>query len=222
MPQRATHPIVQVAGGPAAHSIASVVLTLRSRRQSRLLPYAAALLALAVESATHLVDFGVYDLRVKLMDSASEWSYSHLLATLAFAIGAAAGLAGARAGARPRRAWIGVAALFALLLADNVTRVHNHVPHWPLVYAPILLGLSVCIITAARGTDMAVLAWVGLGTLAASLTIHVFGPGFLRLFGWGPQTWAYEIKVALKEGSELAGWVLLVPCVARLARRAAS
>jgi hypothetical protein len=192
---------------------------LRARTGSRLAPYLVALLALAVESATHLVDFGAYDLRYKLLDSASEWSYSHLLATLAFAVGAAAGVAGVRAGARPRRAWIGIAALFALLLTDNVTRVHEHVPAWPLFYAPILLALAVSIVTAARRTDLAVIAWVGLATLGASLAIHVFGPGFLRLFGWGPQTWAYQIKVALKEGSELAGWVLLVPCVARLARR---
>jgi hypothetical protein len=193
---------------------------LRAPVRARLAPYAAAVVALAVESTTHLIDFGAYDLRIKLLDSASEWSYSHILATFAFAIGAAAGFAGARAGARPRRAWNGIAALFAVLLLDNLTRLHTHVPAWPVFYAPILLALAACIILAARGTDLELVAWIGLGTLAASLVIHVFGPGFLRLFGWGPQTWAYEIKVALKEGSELAGWVLLVPCVARLARRA--
>jgi hypothetical protein len=193
---------------------------IRIPRRARLMPYAVAAAALAVEATTHLVDFGVYDLRIRLLDSADEWRYSHLRATLTFAIGPAAGFVGARSPARPRRTWVGIGALFAILLADNLTRLHTHLPAWPLFYAPILLTLSVCIITLARGTDLAAVARIGLAALAGSLAIHVLGPGFLRLLGWGPQTWAYEIKVALKEGSELAGWVLLVPCVLRLACRA--
>jgi hypothetical protein len=53
--------------------------------------------------------------------------------------------------------------------------------------------------------------------LLASLAIHVLGPSAVRALGWGPDSWAYQIKVGLKEGTELAGWVLLLPPLARLA-----
>ncbi len=53
--------------------------------------------------------------------------------------------------------------------------------------------------------------------LLASLAIHVLGPSAVRALGWGPDSWAYQVKVGLKEGSELAGWVLLLPPLARLA-----
>jgi hypothetical protein len=182
-------------------------------------PYVAAAAALALETATHLLDYGAYDLRVRLLDSSAEWSYSHLLGTLAFAIGAVCGGVGAAAASRRRVAWWAICCLFAFLLVDNLTRFHEHVPAWPAIYAPALCALTAAIAIVAADTDLAPFVYAGIALLFGSLAIHVFGPGAVRAFGWSADSWAYQVKVALKEGTELAGWVLLVPALGRLARR---
>jgi hypothetical protein len=60
--------------------------------------------------------------------------------------------------------------------------------------------------------------YAGLALLLSSLVIHVLGPDVVHALGWQQGSWAYQIKVALKEGTELAGWVVLVPAVVALAR----
>lgn len=182
-------------------------------------PYLAAAVALALETTTHLLDYGLYDLRIRLLDSSAEWSYSHLLGTLAFAVGAVCGGVGATSATRWRIGWWSVCGLFAFLLLDNLTRLHEHVPLWPLIYAPVLCGLTAAIALIATGTDLAPVVYAGIALLFGSLAIHVFGPAAVRALGWSPDSWAYQVKVALKEGTELAGWVLLVPSLARLAGR---
>lgn len=187
-------------------------------------PYAAAGAALALETATHLLDFGVYDFRIRLLDSSYEWSWSHLAATAAFAacavIGARAAIA---ATGHRRRAWSTIWAAFSLLLVDNVTRLHDRIGFWPAIYAPLLLAVCVALATVARGTERERVVQAGIGLLFGSLVVHVLGPSVVSLMGWGPGTWAYQVKVAIKEGTELAGWLLLVPALANLAwRRAAN
>jgi hypothetical protein len=191
-------------------------------RDLPLLPVLAASAALAIEVTTHLVDFAAWGLRVRLLDSGYEWSYSHLLATLAMATGAGVCAVGAATSRPHRRAWAVAAVLFGVLLVDNVTRLHEHVPHWPLVYGPLLAGLCAALVLVAMRTRAAGLVYAGVALLCASLAIHVVGPGVVRALGWGSASWGYQVKVALKEGLELAGWVLLVPalggqtrCVAR-------
>jgi hypothetical protein len=183
------------------------------------LPLALAAGVLALELGLQLLDFGAYGLRVGFLDSADEWSYSHVLATLAFAAGTVAGVIATRRGTRPGAAWIGVGSVFGVLFLDNVTRAHEHVPAWPVLYAPLLGALAVCLAVVARGTDRRPFVLAGLGLLFASLAIHVGGPTAIRALGWTPDGWAYQVKVALKEGSELAGWLLVVPAALRLARQ---
>jgi hypothetical protein len=189
-----------------------------ARRRLHTGPLVAGAAALTVEMTTHLIDFGVYDLRIRILDSSAEWSYSHLLATCAFAAGAVACASGTASGrGRRRPCWI-ACGLFAFLFVDGATRVHEHVPAWPVVYTPVLIGLSISLAAIASGTDQAGVVYIGLALLFGSLAIHVLGPGVVRAFGWTPSGWAYQVKVALKEGTELAGWVILVPAVFRVAR----
>jgi uncharacterized protein YqgC (DUF456 family) len=175
---------------------------------------------LALEMATHLLDYGLDHPRVGLLDSGSEWSWSHIVATVAFAAAALAGVAGARRAGARRREWAAVAGLFGFLLLDNVTRLHTHVPAWPVFYTPILLGIFVVVWRLARDTPESVIVVVGLAALLVSLGIHVLGPHVVHALGWGSDTWAYQVKVGLKEGTELAGWVLVVPALWRLERGA--
>jgi hypothetical protein len=174
--------------------------------------------ALAVEVTTHLVDFGVFDLRISVINSNFEWSYSHVLATVAFGVGAVACAWGAVRREERRAARTLACALFAFLCIDGVTRIHEHVPAWPAIYAPILIALSASLVAIARATDRANVVYAGLALLFGSLVIHVVGPEVVRTLGWQQDSWAYQIKVALKEGTELAGWVVLVPAVVELAR----
>jgi hypothetical protein len=182
-------------------------------------PFVAAALVLAIETATHLLDFGVYHLRITILNSADRWSYSHWLATLAFATGSIfAGVGAARHTSR-HVAWWSACGVFGFLFVDTVFRLHDHIGFWPVLYAPILIGLAIALASIASGTDQDVVVYAGLVLLFASLGIHVFGPTVVRALSWPPTGWAYQVKVALKEGSELAGWVLLVPALARLACR---
>lgn len=187
-------------------------------RQARLRPWlVGAGAVVAVELATHLVDFGADDLRIRILDSAYEWSWSHLVATAAFATAAVLGFVGARRATSHKRAWQATGGLFALFFVDNVTRLHDHVARWPVVYAPLLGALMLSVAVVAWDTDQRRIVLAALTLLIASLAIHVLGPHAVRALGWGPDSWAYQIKVGVKEGSELAGWVLLLPPLARLA-----
>jgi hypothetical protein len=195
-----------------------LVLPGRSRRRppARLAPFAVAAGACALVVATNLVDFGADHGHARLFDASAEWSWSHILATVAFGVGALAGALGARSAVPPRRAWRATGALFGVLFLDNVTRLHTHIGHWPAFYAPLLLGLSVALLAAARDTRESLVVVAGLATLLASLGIHVVGPHVVHALGWGTDSWAYQVKVGLKEGTELAGWVLVVPGLWRL------
>jgi len=168
--------------------------------------------------ATQLLDFGAWSLRVRALDASYEWSWSHVASTTCIAIGTVLCVAGAaRSGAGGRRrAWRAAAVLMAVLLADNVTRLHEHVPHWPVVYAPIVAGLGVAMAAVAAGQPGARLVHAAVGLLCLSLVIHVAGPKAVSALGWSPTSLAFQVKVALKEGTELAGWVLLLTGLARL------
>jgi hypothetical protein len=179
----------------------------------------AALAAAALVMATQLLDFGAWNLRVRALDASYEWSWSHVASTTCIAVGTvlcAAGATRAGAGGR-RRAWRAAAVLMAVLLADNVTRLHEHVPHWPVVYAPIVVGLGVAMAAVAAGRRGARLVHAAVALLCLSLVIHVAGPKAVSALGWSPTSLAFQVKVALKEGTELAGWVLLLAGLARLA-----
>jgi hypothetical protein len=186
--------------------------------------YLAAAAALMIEVAAHLLDFGLDGLRVRLLDASSEWSWSHIVATGAFLTGTAVSALAARRRLGDERQWWVLAALFAVLSIDNLTRAHEAVPRWPLFVAPALAGVAIGIVRLARRTPWFRTALAGLALLLASFAVHVLGHALVQRAGWGPGTWPYQVKVALKEGTELAGWVLLIPVLVRLAlgpRRAA-
>jgi hypothetical protein len=190
-----------------------------ARSQTRIpaIPVAIAAIVLVLEIATHLVDFGAWNLRVRLLDSAYEWSSSHILASVAIAAGAVICGLGALAADRRRRTWVVASALFGVLLIDNVTRLHDGIPHWQVLYVPLLAALCIATVRVALGTDALPLVLAGIALLCGSFAIHTLGPHVVHLLGWGVASWGYQVKVALKEGTELAGWVLLVSALLRCA-----
>jgi hypothetical protein len=168
---------------------------------------AAAVAAAGTVMATQLLDFEAWHLRIRLLDSSYEWSWSHLVSTGAIGAGAVLCALGARAAAPGRRlrAWRVAAVL------------HEHLPHWPVLYAPVVAGLAAAVVVVAAGRPAARLVVAAVALLCASFAIHVAGPSIVRALGWSPYGFAFQVKVALKEGSELAGWVMLLTALARLA-----
>jgi hypothetical protein len=181
-------------------------------------PFVIAAGAAALVLATSLVDFALDGGRLRIFDAEAEWSWSHLLATGAFAGGAAIAVRHASEGGPRRRPWLLLGVLFVILLLDNVTRLHTHIGFWPAVYAPLLVGLSASIWSLARGTREATVVAAGLMALFVSVSFHVAGPYVMHALGRGAGSWPYEIKASLKESTELAGWILVVPGLWRLHR----
>jgi hypothetical protein len=181
-------------------------------------PFVIAAGAAALVLATSLVDFALDGGRVRIFDAEAQWSWSHLLATAAFAGGALMAVRNARAGGARRRAWQAIGVLFGLLLLDNVTRFHTHIGFWPALYAPILVGLSAAIWSLARDTREATVIAAGLLALFVSVSFHVAGPYVMHALGRSAGSWPYQIKASLKESTELAGWILVVPGLWRLHR----
>jgi multisubunit Na+/H+ antiporter MnhG subunit len=168
---------------------------------------------------TSVLDFAA-DGDLRIFDAESQWSWSHVLATAAFAGGAVVALRQSRREEDPtrRHLWLAASVLFCLLLVDNVTRLHTHTKLWPLLYAPILIGLSTAIWRLSRETREAGVVAAGLVALFVSVTFHIVGPWVVHALGRGKGSWAYEIKASLKESTELAGWMLVVPGLWRLHR----
>jgi hypothetical protein len=202
-----------------AAKLPSIIARPRPRRRTRVAPFAVAGGALALVVATHLIDLGADNLRIRALDASYEWSWSHIAATAAFGAGAVICGVGWRHARSKRRAWLAASALFGLLCIDTITRFHTHLTAWPVIYAPLLGGLFYAIVAVSWDTDFAPAVIAGVGLLGLSLAIHVFGHELVRAAGWGAGSWPYEIKVALKEGTELAGWVLVVPALGGLALR---
>ena len=162
---------------------------------------------------THLVDFGADDLRVRVLNANSDSSWSHVLIAAVLVVATAVGVIGARRAQRQRVLWTISAAILGLLSISELSSLHAKIDQmsWgKLVYAPILLALVVCLWRVSDGSRFRLLVRAGLGTLVLSFAIHVLGPHVVHVLGYGYSSWAYQIKVGLKQATELAGWLLLV------------
>jgi hypothetical protein len=170
--------------------------------------------AIAAVAATHLLDFGVYDFRYRALDANLSVSWSHALAHCALALAALACVAGAWRARRRRALWIASAALLAVFFLDEVSGLHVQVDalrHGKILYAPALLVLVYCVwrLTFAGARLASALAAGAL--LLASYAIHVLEPpSIARVLGWRTGGWGVEAVIALKEGTELAGLLLVL------------
>jgi hypothetical protein len=162
--------------------------------------------ALAVAATTtQLIDFGVYGRRLKLLDMMTHRSIFGVvsLAVLAAAACACALLALRERERRRRLASLGavLAALLALRLAQP--------PHVLLLALPAsAAALALLWTTALPGSARRVLQ-EGCVVLVLAFVIHGVGEKIVADLGYGPETWAYQIKAVVKHSGELAGWALV-------------
>jgi hypothetical protein len=168
----------------------------------------------AAQVTAHLVDYWALGLRFPSLDSASEDSVFARLGTLAMLACALATLGVARRASSRLALVLGLGCVW--LFVDAFFDVREHVPHRTLIYIPLLGAVLVGYWLLARSFAGPARRIVGaaLALLVLSAAIHVLGPSVLRVLGWGPADWPYQVKIALKEATEIAGWTLLATGVA--------
>jgi hypothetical protein len=162
---------------------------------------------LASELATHLVDYGVYDLRVRAMDANLGSSPVAWASPTAIAIALVSAWVLARRG---RVSW-GLVAALAVVLPLGTRHLGESLPHWQFILLPPL-GLTLFLLwreaqrldPLASGSCRA-----GCVLLVLAFVLHVFGGAALRGLGVAVLSWPYQVKVSLKEGIEISGWLLV-------------
>jgi hypothetical protein len=179
---------------------------------------AIAVLACGAVVVTNLMSLGFDHLRTSAINANWEFSWSHDVDTVLLAVGVYASLGGARATGPHRRVWATTAAILALFVLDEVSAVHGQLGNLEkLLYAPILAALVVCVWRLTAGTSERALVRWALATLVFAFAMHVVGLHLLRPIGY--TKYIYQAGVGIKEGTELAGLILLITA---LWRRSAS
>ena len=184
-----------------------------------------ALLAVTVQTALYMADIYAFDRRVRTFDIDSEGGFPAWAASIAtFSTGFAALLLSFVESSRRLRLLalagavtflsldesliiherLGLAVTEALNLSDKYLRVA-----WPAVYLPLLAAVAALVFQLARtSTDPARrLLVIGLVVLAGAVGLEIAGLA-LDLIP-GTRGWLYTAQIALEEGAELAGWILL-------------
>jgi hypothetical protein len=112
---------------------------------------------------------------------------------------------------RGRRAPAALAVLLTFLALDHATGLHDRVPHWRLVYLPLLAATFLALVVVADGGSSAGrrLVLTGLVLLGGSLVLHEIGGWLIARAGAAPDGWVFQLKVGVKHGTEVAGWVLV-------------
>lgn len=175
-----------------------------------------AVLACGAVVATNVLSLGVDQLRTSVINANWEFSWSHDLDTVLLAIGVYASLVGARANGPHRWLWSATAAILALFVLDEVSAVHGQFGNLEkLLYAPILAALVVCVWRLTVGSKERALVMWSLVTLVFAFAMHVAGLHLLRPIGY--TTYVYQVGVGFKQGTELAGLILLVAALWRRA-----
>jgi hypothetical protein len=188
--------------------------------------FALAAAAFVAQATAQLVDFWAFHLRYSALNGNSTASaFSWVSAAAIFGTALAFAWIAIVAPDKRRIAAV-IAALFTFLLVDNRAHLHERLAHGKVVFLP-LLGTAFVLLWRFSGEGLSrhrLLVRGGLVFLAVSLFVHLVGPTVLQWAGWHSHDWQYQVKVALKESTEKAGWTLVCfgAVVALWARRGAN
>jgi len=157
----------------------------------------------------HLVDFGVYQLRIRAMNANLGSSPVAWASPAAILLAVAASIVLARR-ARGLRPWVLPVSL-AVVLVLATKHLGESLPHWQLLLLPPL-GLTLIVLwrtSAELDPASGRLLRGGCVLLVGALALHIFGAPILTPLGFGADSWPYQVKIACKEGSEISGWMLI-------------
>jgi hypothetical protein len=172
----------------------------------------AVVIALA-QIVAQLVDFQLYDLHLRALNANSDASAVAWLTPvgMALALAGTAALLCFRSTARARGAVI-AAFLVGLLVVTSARRgafggslsLHRST----LLLAPALAVLLALLLREAREFDATSrrLVQIGCALLVGSYVLHLLGGTLADAVG-GEHSWTYQLGAALKEGTEVAGWL---------------
>jgi hypothetical protein len=154
----------------------------------------------------HLVDYAAFDFRIRALDTNTHASVFGILSLVALATAFAAAAITAARNPGQRAHGAALAAALAILLALRVV----HPPDVVLLALPTIVAAFALLWwwRAADAHTRRVLR-AGCLLLAASLVVRRVGFDLVKALGYGIDTWAYQLRVALKHASELAGWLLV-------------
>lgn len=187
-------------GGPESRLVTEDAL-----RRVLLIGLGVTVALVALQAIAQAIDFGVFDLRLRSLNSdhhGSLFGIVSLLAQLAVAAVSAWRGAGAK---RHRWAWLTLAGIAAVLVFIRGLTTYNATAlALPLA---CLLGLLVWLTwTDPRRARRFV--WAGLVLMVVSLLLHHVGLDADSSTA-SDYTWAYQITGMIKHGAELAGWMLV-------------
>ena len=176
-----------------------------------------------VLAITHLA---VYDREVKTLNADEEanlWTWASSGATFAAAVGALVLLTVRPAAIRPL-AVLAVAVFFLSL--DDAIGLHERIVHehvgsigpidegarvvWPILYLPMLVAVFGLIWTLASVVPRPAGRRLRLGLLllAGAILAELVAAAIIQV-GYDHFSFVYNVEVAVEEGAELSGWMLI-------------
>jgi hypothetical protein len=178
--------------------------------------WAVAVVAVTLQTATHLVNALVLDRRRRWLDAAVDASVFGRANTVAIGLCALFAAVGAALGARKARRLLLSLALL-LLAIDDATGLHDRIrdlPRTPALAAAVgfalLLGLVLVLLTVeARQAPSAARRLLAAGLLALGVAVLVRVVGAAADVGRGIGETKKALGVAAEQGLDLGGWFLV-------------
>jgi hypothetical protein len=181
-----------------------------SRREARFTTIGVGLAAVCVVvfSVAHSVNAWALDRDVAALDTGTGDSAFEWVGTLAIVLSAVS--AGILALRRRDALLFGLAGLLAVVAIDDIVGAHEDLPGGKLILLPVLAPILLLLWFLPAHVGVAARAVrIGLALLVFSLVVGGFAERIVDRQGWGPRDAGYELKTLVKDGSEVAGWMLV-------------
>jgi hypothetical protein len=186
-----------------------------------------AFLTVALQSVVYLVDELLFDHEPHLLDADGDFSVWAWGSASVLFVGALASVLLALTAERARiLTYTALVAILAFLSLDETVGIHerltNDLPSllgvpvsysrviWPAVYLPLLATLAVLLLVVSRrlAARPARLVRVGLLLLAVAVAAELVSTALVESAEAG-RSLPYVLEVAVEEGCELGGWILI-------------
>jgi hypothetical protein len=169
-----------------------------------------AVFSVTAQTVAHVVDVWILDREVPALElNTNENPFNWLPALMILIAGMSIfRLHRTRPGAR---GLLVTASLLVFFAIDDALELHYRVPSWPIVYLPLfgIVGWTLWSLANASLPPTRQMLKAGLALLIAAVLVDVIAPPLLDRGGWEAGSWPHELKVVLKEATQLAGWVLI-------------
>jgi hypothetical protein len=165
-----------------------------------------AIAAVAIAATTtQLIDFAVYDQRLRALDMMTHNSIFGVVSLAALGVATVAAFVATVRRPTRRAELFTLGVLLAVLLGLRLAQPS----HVLLLALPVSTAAVVLLWrTAPPGTARTVVR-DGCVVLVAAFIVHGIGAWVVARLGLGPQTWGYQLKAVVKHTGELAGWLLV-------------